>query len=271
MHQLIQRQLPLTATATFAVVGQAPACIKRQAPAMHLQAAKQRLKPCQGCEHMQGIDLGEQLLDRPLRQHFITELSSGILVSPGSAEPSHNIRMRFVHQVGLRLRSPYRFQQRPVGSQARSAVADRGIAFHLTDHQHHPALSSRTTPRLRLEVVLGDGLLHQPLSQRRSPLALSRRPLLRRQERFQIAGPGGVVIDALVIHHPGHRIHQIRSQSNRAQKTVFHLEHRQLPARRGLEQPGFGAAAPDHHGINTVRNPPPWSTEAQLTSRQEAP
>ena len=73
-----------------------------------------------------------------------------------------------------------------------------------------------------------------------------------------------------MIHHPGHRIHQISSESNRAQKAVFHLQHRQLPARRSLKQPGFGAPAPDHHSINTLGNPPPWGAKAQLTARQKA-
>ena len=130
--------------------------------------------------------------------------------------------------------------------------------------------SSRTKPRFRLQVVFGDRLLHQPLTQRRGPLALGRRPPLRRQERFQIARPGGVVINALVIHHPGHRIHQISPESNRAQEAVFHLEHRQLPPRGGLEHPRSGSPPPNHHGINALGNPPPAGAKPHLTARQKA-
>ena len=73
-----------------------------------------------------------------------------------------------------------------------------------------------------------------------------------------------------MIHNPGHRIHQISSESNRAQKAVLHLQHRQLPARRSLKQPRFGTATPDHHSINTLGNPSPWGAKAQLTARQKA-
>ena len=124
MNQLVQRQGPLTAAAMLAVVGESPAGIKRQAPAMHLQAAQQRLKPRQRCEHVQSIDLSEQLLNRALRQHNITELGGIFLAITGTAEAGHNIRMRFVNEISLRLRRPHRRQQGTVTAQARGAIAD---------------------------------------------------------------------------------------------------------------------------------------------------
>ena len=124
------------------------------------------------------------------------------------------------------------------------AMAKRGVAPHLVYHQH---IAGRRRRYFRVGAgIFAKVVRAQPCHAK--PRGLQQGVVVQRvggQKRFQIAGPGGVVIDALLVKQQAKGRLPPAAGKQRAQESIFHAQDGgTCMAGQGFGAGGAGARGP---------------------------